>query len=118
MTVQFQQIEYAGNTYIFVAAEDEVQHLALLRGDRGPLGLAHAAARRLVDEARQDRVAVDRETAVQRRVVQDLELAELVSERSVLSNAIARYTAGIDPEIARFLQTAAWNTVLEFQQPP
>lgn len=35
-----------------------------------------------------------------------------------LSPVGSRYTAGIDPEIARFLQTAAWNTVLEFQQPP
>lgn len=59
----------------------------------------HAALARFRDVVRlsdERRVAVDRETAVQRRVVQDLELAELVSERSVLSNAIARYTAGID----------------------
>ncbi|MEY4907294.1 MAG: hypothetical protein RL260_1012 [Pseudomonadota bacterium] len=35
-----------------------------------------------------------------------------------LSPVGSRYTAGIDPEIARFLQTAAWNTVLEFQHKP
>lgn len=57
---------------------------------------ALARYREVVRLSEERRVAVDRETAVQRRVVQDLELAALVSERSTLSNAIARYTAGID----------------------
>lgn len=47
---------------------------------------------RLCDERR---AAVDRMAAIERRTVQDLELATLVAERSMLSNAIALYAAGV-----------------------
>lgn len=53
----------------------------------------YAVVVRLCEERR---AHVDRETAIQRRTVQDLELATLVAERSTLSNAIARYACGLD----------------------